>query len=325
MAVAALFRASASGGHSPLLTHIVRHRPTLVRSVMVQRFHIVLATVIALVILCGCGNAQIRPLPKDKALLNVSLAEKVRLLTRLGFTNMASHGPVERDSLGTRLFIRVETGSRRGQAQNERTQHLVVVTAQGAQIEPWRFPANERVTDDAKVAVWQDPTREFTWQVRSGEWLPKGCNVEDVSGDWIAVTASGRAPWVAKLDTPAVVAAELPDSPGLIAIYANGQVVHVFARPGWRNDKGPMTYLVYDFARGASKPTKQMVMPPWARITLDMDPDTGLVVINDNNRFWGRSWLFDLNTGKRKSISTSAWTLIVKKEVAQKWIALTKP
>jgi hypothetical protein len=292
---------------------------------MVQRFHIVLVIVIALVILCGCGNAQTRPLPNDKALLNVSLSEKVRLLTRLGFTNMASHGPVERDSLGTRLFITVEPGASRGQAQNERTQQLVVVTAQGAQIKPWHFPANERVTDDAKVAVWQDPTREFTWQVRSGEWLPKGCNPEDVSGDWIAVAASGRAPWVAKLDTPSVVAAELPDSPGLIAIYASGQVVHVFARRGWRNDEGPMKYLLYDFARGGSNPTKQMVMPSWARITLDMDPDTGLVVINDNNRFWGRSWLFDLNTRKRKWISTSDWTLIVKKEVAQKWIALTKP
>jgi len=275
--------------------------------------------------LFGCGNAQIHPLQKDKVLLNVSNTDKLRLLTRLGFTNMASHGPVERDSLGTRLFIRVEPESSRGQAQNDRTQQLVVVTAQGPQIEAWHFPANERVTDDAKVAVWQDPTREFTWQVRSGEWLPKGCNPEDVSGDWIAVTASGRAPWIAKLDTPGVVAAELPDSPGLIAIHAKGQVVHVFARRGWRNDEGPMTYLLYDFGRSSSKPTKQMVMPSWARITLDMDPDTGLVVINDNNRFWGRSWLFDVNTGKRKSISTSNWTLIVKKEVAQKWIELTKP
>ena len=307
------------------LIGIVRQRPTQVRSLMVKCFNVVLATVSALVLLCGCGNSQIQPLPKDKVLLNVSLAEKVRLLTRLGFTNMGPHGPVERDSLGTRLFIRVEPESSRGLAQNERTQQLVVVTSDGTQIEPWRFPANERVTDDGKVAVWQDPTRESTWQVRSGEWLPEGCHVEDVSGDWIAVTASGRAPWIAKLDTPAVVAAELPDSAGLIAIYANGQVVHVFASPGWGNDEGPMTYLVYDFARGASKPTKQKAMPQWARITLDMDPETGLVVINDNNRFWGRSWLFDLNTGKRKSVSTSDWTLIVKKEVAQKWIALTKP
>ena len=85
-----------------------------------------------------------------------------------------------------------------------------------------------------------------------------------------------------------------------------------------------MRYLLYDFAR-SSKPIKDLVMPSWARITLDMDPGTGLAVINDNNRFWGRSWLFDINTRKRKWISTSDWTLIVKKEVAEKWIALTKP
>jgi hypothetical protein len=285
----------------------------------------VLITVIPLGILCGCGNAQTRPLSEDKVLLNVSLADKVRLLSRLGFTNMGSHGPVERDTLGTQLFIRVEPNSFLGRAQNERTQQLVVVTARGAQIKPWRFPANERVTDDAKVAVWQDPARAFAWQVRSGEWLPEGSNLEDVSGNWIAATASGRAPWIAKLDTPTVVAAELPNSPGLIRIYATGQIVHVFARPGWRNDEGPMMYLLYDFSGGASKPTKQMIMPPWARITLDMDPDTGLVVINDNNRFWGRSWLFELKTGKRKSISTSDWTLIVRKQAAEKWISLIKP
>ena len=66
-----------------------------------------------------------------------------------------------------------------------------------------------------------------------------------------------------------------------------------------------MKYLLYDFTRDSSKPINEMVMPSWARITLDMDPDAGLVVINDNSRFWGRSWLFDLNTGKRKWISTS--------------------
>jgi hypothetical protein len=84
-----------------------------------------------------------------------------------------------------------------------------------------------------------------------------------------------------------------------------------------------MRYLLYDFAHG-SKPVKDMVMPSWARITLDMDPATGLAVINDNNGFWGRSWLFDINTRKRKWISTSDWTLVVNKGLAEKWIALTK-
>jgi hypothetical protein len=149
--------------------------------------------------------------------------------------------------------------------------------------------------------------------------------VEDVSGDWIAVSAIGRPTWVAHLDTPNVVAAELSDFPGLIQIYANGQVLHAFTRRGWNDEEGPMKYLVYDFTQSNSKPTKEMVMPTWARIIFDMDPNTGFAVINDNNRFWGRSWLFNVNTGKRKWISTSDWTLIVKKDVALRWSALAKP
>jgi hypothetical protein len=277
----------------------------------------------ALLVHCSCRSAQILQLPKDKVLLDISFPEKDRLLARLGFTTRVTSGPVFRDSMGVQLFIPVEPGPPQ-HVQTERTQKLIVVTAQGTRIEPWHFPANERVADDAKVAVWQDATQAGRWQVRSGEWLPTNCWVGDVSGDWIAVARRGRAPWVARLDTPNVIAAELPDSPGLIGIYATGQVVHVFTRRGWRNEEGPMRYLLYDFA-GSSKPIKDFVMPSWARITLDMDPETGWAIINDNNRFWGRSWLFDINTGKRKWISSSDWTLIVKKEVAEKWIALTKP
>jgi len=281
-------------------------------------------TVGSLVIICGCATAQIKPLRDGKVLLNISSRERDRLLTRLGFTNRVTSGAVRRDSTGTRLFVSVEPGPP-AHAQNERTQKLVVVTAQGAQIQPWHFPANERVTDDGKVAVWQDSTQGGRWQVRSGLWLPKGYWVDDVSGDWIAVGASGSAPWVAPLDTPTKIAATLPDSPGLVAIYTMGQVVHVFTRRGWRNDEGPMRYLLYDFAHG-SKPVNDIVMPSWARITLDMDPATGLAVINDNNRFWGRSWLFDVKTGKRKWVATPGWpTLIVNKDVAEEWIELTKP
>jgi hypothetical protein len=79
------------------------HRPLLVRDSMRYRFHLVLANVIALVVAFGCSAAEILPLPGDKVVLNISLSEKVRVLTRLGFTNMRTHGAVERDSLGTRV------------------------------------------------------------------------------------------------------------------------------------------------------------------------------------------------------------------------------
>lgn len=285
---------------------------------------LIVAGVTMCVALWGCGSSKPQTLSNGKVLLQASLAEKKRLLTRLGFTNILSHGAVERDSTGTRIFVSVETGTNFNPVPQLRTQQLVVVTAEGVHIKPWHFPANERVTDDEEVAVWQHPQPDFSWQVRSGELLPKGCSLADVSGEWIAIYARGRSPWIAKLDTPNVVAAELPDSPGLIAIFATGQVAHVFARRGWRHGAGPMKYYVYDFGRGGAKPIKEMTLS-WARTILDMDPETASAVLGNDNKFWERAWLVDSNSGKRKRISSSDWTIIVKKEAAQKWIQLTKP
>jgi hypothetical protein len=292
---------------------------------MLRGYHFVIACLIGSLAVAGCGRSQPLPLPDGKVVLHISLKGQERLFTRLGFTNLLSHGPVERDSSGTRLFLRVETGSSFNPVQELRTQQLVVVTAEGVHMKPWHFPANERVSDAEEVAVWQHPKPPQVYQVRNGELLAPGCNVAAVSGEWLAVEANGRSPWLARLNTPSVATAEFPDAPGLIAIYAQGQVVHVFVRRGWRNDEGPMKYLVYDFARAGSTLLKEVTLPAWARITLDMDPETGHVVLNDNNKFWGRTWLLDLKTGKRKNISSSDWTLIVRKEVAQKWIELTKP
>jgi len=119
------------------------------------------------------------------------------------------------------------------------------------------------------------------------------------------------------------VVAELPQTCNEINIFASGQTVHVFARPGWRNAEGPMRYLFYDFARGA-KPYCEKSLP-WVRVVWDMAPETGIAIVNDNNRFWGRIWLLDLKTEKRKSISAAWPSLILKKEVAQRWIELSKP
>jgi hypothetical protein len=284
----------------------------------------IIAGVVTCLGICACGDPKPRILSNGKVLLQISLEEKERLLTRLDFTNMLSHGPVERNSRGARLFVSVETGVSFNPVQQLRTQQLVVVTAEGVHIKPWHFPANERVADDEQVAIWQHPKPDYSWEVRSGELLSKGCSLADVSGEWIAVYARDRPPWIARLDSPNVVVAELRDSPGSIAIFADGPIVHVFARRGWRNEEGPMKYSVYDFGRAGSEPIKEMTFP-WARIPLDMDPESACAVLKDNNKFGERSWLVDLKTGKRKSISVSDWTVIVTKEVAQKWIELTKP
>ncbi len=175
--------------------------------------------------------------------------------------------------------------------------------------------------DDEGIAI---SSSNSAYQVRSGEWLPKGYRPADVSGDWVAFTAPDRRPWLAKLDTPTVVAAELPESHTWIHIFASGKTVHVFARRGWRQKEGPLQYLMYDFARDRSQPVKEMTLP-WARTSLEMDPETGMVVITGNQRSWASCWLMDIKTGKRERISWPDWHLIVKKEVAQKWIELMKP
>ncbi len=144
-----------------------------------------------------------------------------------------------------------------------------------------------------------------------------------VSAEWIAVSAQDGRRWLARLDTPENVVAELPQACNEIDIFPSGQTVHVFARPGWRNAEGPMKYLVYDFAR-AAKPYCEKSLP-WVRVVWDMDPETGIAIMNDNNRSWGRIWLLDLKTEKRKSISADWPSLILQNEVAQKWTELSKP
>jgi hypothetical protein len=259
-------------------------------------------------------------MPNGKVLLDgFSIEAKKRLFVHVGITNIKFCGYGERDSKGTRLCFPVETRDDAGQRQD----YLVVVTAEGVHKKPWII-FNEHMTDNEELAVWEERNgTNSIWHLRNGQLLPKGCYPESVSAEWIALTARDRRPWLAKLDTPAVVAAELPPLNWQIDLFATGQNVHVFARPGWRNAEGPMNYLVYDFGRG-SKPITEKSLS-WVRTVYDMDPEAGLAVVTDNGRFWQRTWLLDMKTGKRNSISTDWPSLFLKKEVAQKWTELTKP
>jgi hypothetical protein len=264
--------------------------------------------------------SDIRPLSNGKALIQITFKEKDRLVRSLPFTNVMGSGSVERDSQGSRIFIRVETGTNANMAQELRTQQLVIISALGVRIKPWRYPANERVGDDKEATIWQPPNSG--WQVRSGEVLSQDVNLADASGDWIALTRRGRPPSLANLTAPSVPVAELPNALEFISIFAKSNVVHAFARRSWRNADGPMQHLVYDFSRGRD-PIQQSSLS-WGRAVLDMDPVLQFAVINDNNRFWGKSWLLDLKKGKRKWISTDDWTLIVQEDVARKWKELVK-
>jgi len=273
------------------------------------------ALLFTLVSTCDSLPSSVRALSNGKVLIDITVDERNRLVERLGFTN-SSGGYLHRDSTGDRLWFNIDL--RRNNRPPEAL--LVVVSTNGVRMKPWRI-ANERMSDDEELAVWEERTNA-TYKVRSGEGFPERSFFHDTSGDWIALGGQGRSPWLAKLDTPATVAVELPATHSWIRIFAQGQTVHVFSRPGWRNAEGPMRYLVYDFARGSQ--TVQDRSFSWARAALDMDPSIGMAVIHDNNSFWGRAWLIDLKTGKRKAIRTASWTFFLKRELAEKWIDLTR-
>jgi hypothetical protein len=276
-------------------------------------------SILLLLLACWSGWAGARPMPNGKVLLDgFSIEAKKRLFARVDVTNLAWCGYGERDSKGDRLCFPVEA-----REAGQRRDYLVVVTVEGVHKKPWIY-FNPKMTDNEELAVWEERNATNSiWHLRNGQLLPKGSYPKSVSGEWIALNDPDRRPWLAKLDSPTVVAAELPKSNFEIEIFSREQTVHVFARRGWRNAEGPMNYLVYDF-NDDSKPIIEKSLS-WVRTVYDMDPEAGVAVVTDNSRFWQRVWLVDLKTGKRKSISVDWPSLFVKKEVAQKWIELTKP
>src|SRR6266516_1340014 len=182
---------------------------------------------IAFAVLCGCGHSRIRTLPSGKALVDdFGIEAKERLFAKVGFTNIAYCGYGRRDSKGDRLCFSVEVHDKTGQ----RSDHLVVVTAAGVHVKPWHI-FNEEMSDNEELAVWEDRVNHTnsTWRLRNGGQLPKGYYPRRVSGQWIALAARDRPLWLARLDTPTDVVAELPESSNYVEIFANGQTVHVFA------------------------------------------------------------------------------------------------
>jgi hypothetical protein len=210
------------------------------------------------------------------------------------------------------------------------------VTAQGAHVKPWGI-GNLWPSDEGELAVWQEKKgKGFGYRMQNGEWLPEGGHPEEVAGDWILLSSLGRNQWLAKRDTPSVVAAEFPGPEDTrIHVFTDGQDVHVFvtriwwvpdpnAKGGYAVDKESLEYQLFDFSRKERQPVRKTTLPSWTACGVEMDPETGMVVINSSPSGWRSYTLLDLNTGKRKALSDSPWKFFVKKEVAQKWIELTK-
>src|SRR5258708_5144979 len=169
-----------------------------------------------------------RPIPNGKVLVDdFPIEAKRRLFAKAGITNFSFCGYGQRDSKGDRLCFPVETQDQSGQ----RADYLVVVTAQGVHLKPWHI-FNEMMTDNEELAVWEDragPTTS-TDGLGKGDQLAKGSSPRSVSAGWIAVGASDRAPWMARLETPSVAAAERPQPSHKVELFADGETVHVFAR-----------------------------------------------------------------------------------------------
>jgi len=265
-------------------------------------------------LLVGCSSSLRRSLPDDKVLLGISLEDREHVVQRLGFT-YGFGGHIARDSRGRWMAIPVTVDTK----ANARDVRLVVITATNVYTKPWSF--GNRMGDDGEIAIWHD-TNGLNY-VRSGERLPASTRCIDASGEWVLVGARDRRPWLAKLETPFVVAAEPPESNTFRRIFAHGDVVHTFARRGWRKEEGPLRYLVYDFDRPGTQPLKEVALP-WGRAAREMDPESGLAVVTGNQRAWALCWLMNVETGKRERIPSLLQYLIVRKEVAQKWIELTK-
>src|SRR5688572_4390140 len=152
---------------------------------------------------CDSLPSSLRPLSNGKVLIDITVDERTRLVHHLGFTNR-SGGYLHRDSTGDRLWFHIDL--RRNNRPPEAL--LVVVSTNGVRMKPWII-ANERMSDDEELAVWEERTNS-TYRVRSGERFPEGSFFHDTSGDWIALGSRGRSAWLAKLNTPATIAAALP-------------------------------------------------------------------------------------------------------------------
>jgi hypothetical protein len=273
----------------------------------------------ALVVVSASGCAHIRhgPTSDGMVLLSVSDKEITRLGSRLGMTPVSSYGP-GRDAKGEQLLLTLHTAY----GQNET---LATVDAGGVHTGPSHISQLTNIPVNQRVSLQAPPT--IGWETTAIEGLASNIFIKSVSGDWAVFTAPNRHPWLAKLKTPDVALLELPDSPSVISIWSDGQIVHLFTRHGWLYRQGPLEYRVYDFGSGAPKLLKKLDLPR-ARRPEDMDPKAGLVVLQSNNRSLARTTLLDLNTGRTKFLRV--WPsmvdfVFVKMETAQEWIKLTRP
>jgi hypothetical protein len=274
--------------------------------------------VIVVTTVSGCSHIRFGPTSSGMVLLSISDDEITRLGSRLGLTNAFCLSP-GRDAKGECLLLTFWSSLGRT------NKCLVTVTEEGVHAGPW-VNSNEEIMQGAGRFSLQAPP-EWGWDARWSPALPSDCNVASVSADWAAFTGHNRLPWLARIETPNVAALELQDSPSRISIWTQGEVVHLFTRPGWRYEEGPLKYRVYDFEYGTPRLVKELDLPRARRVE-DMDPQAGLVVLQSNNRSLARTSLLDLKTGKTKFLRV--WPsmvafVFVKKETAQEWIKLTQP
>src|ERR1051326_3850480 len=233
---------------------------------------------------CGCAHVRQGPTGDGKVLLAISDTEIAHLSSKLGLTNAVCFSP-GRDAKGERLLLMFWTHN-----SNEDRRCLVIVNGHGVSTRSWLAPNEKSPVQEEDIEL-QDPPHcglGALWQPS----LPDGYRVESVSDGWAAVSGGrpNRRLWLAKVNTPTVAAAELGNADAVVSIWASGNTVHVFTRPGWQYTEGPLNYRVYDVGEIPAKLVKEMTLP-WAKFAEEMDPQDQLVVLHTNNRAWARTWL----------------------------------
>lgn len=253
----------------------------------------------------GISQSNGQTLSAGKVLLGISLKER----ERLNLTNVFSGGNLQRDWAGRKLRLPVTISSK---DETDRVEINAEISATEIRIVKKSF-----VQELSKI----QPNRPWVFKQRLN--LPRDAEVVANSEDWIVISNSTNA-WLAKITTPDKALAYLPTGYERIDIYNTDDSVHVFSRTGSGNREGPMHYRRFQ-VEGDRLELKTHREIPWARVTIDMDADAGIVILNDNKNFWGRTWLFDLNSGKRKWIRYPDWLFIVDKDLAKAWNKLSRP
>jgi hypothetical protein len=256
-------------------------------------------------------------LSSSKVLLGISLEEADAVASKIIPNRSSRSGSLERSLNGAKLFLPLKVST------NGTVQKCVAeISGDGLRIiSEDAFEAKDLKNDQLLNWISSHQPNE-PWIFKRRFQLPNGTNVVANFGNWIVLRSSAGATWLAPLTEPAEVTSNLNDALHEVWTFEGNGFLYVFSRKSYRNADGPMVSHLFGLKGGKASLVKKSEIP-WARWIIEMDPEAAKVVINDNG-WLGRTWILDLGTGKRKSISQPDWIFVVKNDVADCWQRLSR-